>query len=43
MIVAALAARGESVVTGVQHIDRGYQDLAGDLDLLGAQVKRLPD
>ncbi len=40
LVVAALAARGESVVTGVQHIDRGYQDLAGDLDLLGAQVKR---
>jgi UDP-N-acetylglucosamine 1-carboxyvinyltransferase len=40
LVVAALAAEGESTITGLQHIDRGYQDLAGDLGLLGASVCR---
>lgn len=40
LCVAALAAEGESRVSGLHHIDRGYGDLAGDLHSLGAEVVR---
>ena len=35
LVVAALGAEGESVITGLRHIDRGYADLAGDLTCWG--------
>ena len=41
LCVAALAAEGESVVRAVEHIDRGYEDIARDLTALGAQMKRI--
>ena len=41
LAVAALGAEGESVITHLHHIDRGYADLAGDLAALGAQIVRL--
>ena len=31
MVVAGLAAEGETVISGVAHIDRGYDDLVGRL------------
>ncbi|MPN49679.1 UDP-N-acetylglucosamine 1-carboxyvinyltransferase 2 [bioreactor metagenome] len=40
LCVAALAAEGESAVSGVEHIDRGYEDLAKTLAELGAHVSR---
>ncbi len=40
LVTAALGARGESVVSGLEHIDRGYQDLDGDLRRLGADIRR---
>jgi UDP-N-acetylglucosamine 1-carboxyvinyltransferase len=40
LAVAALGAEGETVLTGLSHIDRGYQDLAGDLTALGARIRR---
>ena len=43
LVVAGLAAQGETLVSGVRHIDRGYECLEENLCLLGAQVKRLPD
>ena len=42
LVVAALGAEGESVVTGLRHMDRGYADLAGDLTCLGAHLQRIP-
>ena len=39
LVVAALAAQGETKVYGVEHIRRGYGDLAGTLANLGAQVR----
>lgn len=41
LAVAAVGAAGETVIAGVRHIDRGYQDLRGDLAGLGAHVVRL--
>lgn len=38
LVVAALAARGDSTITGVQYIRRGYERLAERLSLLGARV-----
>jgi UDP-N-acetylglucosamine 1-carboxyvinyltransferase len=40
VVLGALAAEGESVVTGLSHIDRGYDDFEGNLARLGADIKR---
>ena len=42
LVVAGLAAEGETSVTGVHHIDRGYDDLVGRLAALGADIERVP-
>ena len=42
LVVAGLAAQGETLVSGIHHIDRGYEDLEGRLCALGARVARLP-
>jgi UDP-N-acetylglucosamine 1-carboxyvinyltransferase len=41
LVVAGLAAEGETVVADAFHVDRGYEDLAGKLRALGASVDRL--
>lgn len=41
LVVAALGAEGSSTVTGLHHIDRGYQSLEYDLQCLGASVRRV--
>ena len=38
LVVAALSARGESRVDCIQHIQRGYEDIARDLRALGGQI-----
>ena len=43
LVLAALAARGETVVDRVYHIDRGYENIEGKLARLGARVKRIDD
>ncbi len=40
MVVAGLAAEGETVISGVAHIDRGYDDLVGRLQGVGADIVR---
>lgn len=40
MVVAGLAAEGETVISGVAHIDRGYDDLVGRLSSVGADITR---
>ena len=40
MVLAGLVAEGETTVTGLDHVDRGYDDLAGRLASLGANVER---
>jgi UDP-N-acetylglucosamine 1-carboxyvinyltransferase len=41
LVVAGLVAEGETVVSDVQHIDRGYDDLVGRLASLGADITRI--
>ena len=40
LVVAGLAADGETVISNAHHVDRGYEDLAGKLSSVGAQVTR---
>lgn len=39
LVLAGLAAEGETSVSGVEHIERGYDDLVGTLQGLGASVR----
>ena len=41
LVVAGLAADGETRVLDPYHVDRGYPDLAGQLQTLGADVRRI--
>jgi UDP-N-acetylglucosamine 1-carboxyvinyltransferase len=43
LVLAGLAADGETEVFDTLHIDRGYRDLPGTLAALGADVTRLSD
>lgn len=40
LCTAALGAEGETTVTAIEHIDRGYEDIVADLSALGAQITR---
>lgn len=40
MVIAGLSADGESVITGLHHIDRGYENFEKALSCLGADIKR---
>jgi len=41
LLIAALSAEGRSTIQNVEQIDRGYQDIDGRLNALGAQIKRI--
>lgn len=43
LVVASLAARGESRVSRIYHLDRGYQRLDQKLIALGAKVRRVQE
>jgi UDP-N-acetylglucosamine 1-carboxyvinyltransferase len=43
LVLAALAAEGESVIRRIYHLDRGYERLDVKLAALGADVLRRPD
>ena len=43
LLIAALAARGRSVIQNVHQIDRGYEDIDKRLTELGADVRREPE
>ena len=38
LVIAGLQARGVTQIHNIHHIQRGYQDIAGDLAALGAEV-----
>ena len=41
MVIAALCARGESVIKNVYQIERGYENLTARLQALGAKIERI--
>jgi len=42
LVLAALAAEGESSVERIYHLDRGYESMEAKLAALGAKVERVP-
>jgi len=43
MLLAALAAEGESVIHNIRQIDRGYEAIDARLRALGARIERVPE
>ena len=43
LVIAGLAAKGETIISGVEHIDRGYESPEKLLSLLGADIKRIKE
>ncbi|TCS83387.1 UDP-N-acetylglucosamine 1-carboxyvinyltransferase [Tepidibacillus fermentans] len=43
LVLAGLVSEGETEVTGLHHIDRGYVDLVGKLKSLGADIERIDE
>ncbi len=43
LILAGLAAEGETVVSRVYHLDRGYERVEEKLSAVGAKIERVPD
>jgi UDP-N-acetylglucosamine 1-carboxyvinyltransferase len=42
LVIAGLMANGETVIDRIYHIDRGYECIEEKLELLGANIRRLP-
>lgn len=43
LIIAGLAAEGKTTVSDLYHLDRGYEDLIGKFQSLGADIRRIDD
>jgi len=41
LLIAALSAKGTSIIDNIDQIDRGYQNIDGRLNALGAQIRRV--
>jgi UDP-N-acetylglucosamine 1-carboxyvinyltransferase len=41
LVIAALAAEGETIVNRVYHLDRGFERLEDKLKACGAQISRI--
>ena len=40
-LIAALSAQGTSIIDNIEQIDRGYQNIEGRLQQLGALIERI--
>ena len=43
LVLAALAANGETIIRRVYHLDRGYEQIQEKLSACGAIIERKPD
>ena len=41
LILAALTARGKSIINRIYHLDRGYEEIEQKLQNVGARIRRL--
>ena len=41
LLIAAMSANGTSIISNIEQIDRGYEDIEGRLAALGASIKRI--
>ena len=42
LVIAGLAARGETMVNRIYHLDRGFERLEEKLGRCGADIERVP-
>ena len=40
LVLAGLCAKGTTRISGIRHIERGYQDICGDIRSLGGRIKK---
>jgi UDP-N-acetylglucosamine 1-carboxyvinyltransferase len=43
LVLAGLAAEGETIIDRVYHIDRGYEKIEAKLRSVGADIERIKD
>ena len=43
LIIAGLAGKGITIIQGLQHLDRGYENIEAKFQSLGAKIRRIPD
>ena len=43
LLIAAMSAEGTSIIQNIEQIDRGYKDIDGRLNALGAKITRLEE
>lgn len=43
LVLSSLAAKGESIVFGIEHLDRGYEKFEERLKIIGADIRRVSD
>jgi UDP-N-acetylglucosamine 1-carboxyvinyltransferase len=41
LVIAGLAAKGETLIGNIKHLDRGYEQFVDKFNALGADVKRI--
>ena len=41
LLIAAMSAKGKSVIHNIEQIDRGYERIDERLNALGAQIRRI--
>ena len=41
LLIAAMGAQGTSIISNIEQIDRGYEDIEGRLTALGASIRRI--
>jgi len=41
LLIAAMSAEGTSLISNINQIDRGYQNIDGRLNAIGAEIKRI--
>jgi UDP-N-acetylglucosamine 1-carboxyvinyltransferase len=43
LVLAGLIAKGETIITGPEHLDRGYEKIEDKLQALGVNIERIED
>ena len=43
LVIAGVVAEGETIIDRIYHIDRGYECIEEKMQLLGANIRRVPD
>ena len=41
LVLAGLSAEGQTTISNIKHIDRGYERIEDNLNLVGAKIKRV--